>query len=77
VERYGGDRLLLTLSDEELDGALGFIHAEGQRRVPTVAGFSSWGERPPCASICRRTRSPSRCLTAPKCGSMTSTARRY
>lgn len=39
VERYGGDRLLLTLSDEELDGALGFIHTEGQRRVPTVAGI--------------------------------------
>lgn len=39
VERYGGDRLLLTLSDEELDGALGFIRTEGQRRVPTVAGI--------------------------------------
>ena len=39
VERYDGDRLLLTLSDEELDGALGFIHTEGQRRVATVAGI--------------------------------------
>jgi len=39
VERYSGDRLLLTLSDEELDGALGFIRTEGQRRVPTVAGL--------------------------------------
>lgn len=39
VERYGGDRLLLTLSDEELDGALGFIRTEGQRRAPTVAGL--------------------------------------
>ena len=39
VERYGGDRLLLTLSDEELDGALGFMRTEGQRRVPSVAGL--------------------------------------
>ncbi len=39
VERYGGDRLLLALSDEELDGALGFVRTEGMRRVPTVAGL--------------------------------------
>jgi ATP-dependent DNA helicase RecG len=39
VERYSGDRALLTLSDEELDGALGLTSREGKRRVPTVAGL--------------------------------------
>jgi ATP-dependent DNA helicase RecG len=39
VERYGGDRSLLGLGDDELDGALGLVRrAEGQR-VPTVAGL--------------------------------------
>jgi ATP-dependent DNA helicase RecG len=39
VERYGGDRSLLSLTDEELDGALGLVRREEGRRVPTVAGL--------------------------------------
>jgi ATP-dependent DNA helicase RecG len=39
IERYGGDRSLLSLNDEELEGALGFIRSENKRRVPTVAGM--------------------------------------
>ena len=39
IERYGGDRSLLGLSDEELDGALGFVRREGDRLAPTVAGL--------------------------------------
>ncbi len=39
VERYGGDRVLLALSDEELDGALGFVRREGKDRVVTVVGL--------------------------------------
>ena len=39
IERYGGDRALLGLGDEELDGALGLVRREGNRRVPTVAGL--------------------------------------
>lgn len=39
IERYGGDRLLLGLDDEELDGALGLTRREGLNRYPTVAGL--------------------------------------
>lgn len=39
VERYGGDRSLLALSDDELDGALGLVRREDGKRVPTVAGI--------------------------------------
>jgi ATP-dependent DNA helicase RecG len=39
IERYGGDRNLLLLKDEELDGALGFVRRENNARVPTVAGL--------------------------------------
>lgn len=40
VQQYGGDRVLLELDDEEMDGALGFTtrDATGQR-VPTLAGL--------------------------------------
>lgn len=40
VQQYGGDRVLLELDDEEMDGALGFTtrDAAGQR-VPTLAGL--------------------------------------
>lgn len=40
VQRYGGDRVLLELDDEALDGALGFTtrDANGQR-VPTLTGL--------------------------------------
>jgi ATP-dependent DNA helicase RecG len=39
VQRYGGDRSLRGLADEELDGALGLTCREEGRRVPTVAGL--------------------------------------
>lgn len=39
IERYGGDRSLVGLSDKELDGALGFSRAENGRHVVTVAGL--------------------------------------
>jgi ATP-dependent DNA helicase RecG len=39
VERYGGDRSLLALDDEQLDGALGLVHSVAGRRVVTMAGL--------------------------------------
>jgi ATP-dependent DNA helicase RecG len=39
IERYGGDRSLLSLTDEELDGALGLVRREEGRRVSTVSGL--------------------------------------
>jgi ATP-dependent DNA helicase RecG len=39
IERYGGDRSLIGLADEDLDGALGLIRRDGGRMVPTVAGL--------------------------------------
>ena len=39
IERHGGDRSLIDLADEELDGALGLVRTEGGRRIPTVAGL--------------------------------------
>lgn len=43
VQRYGGDSTLLALSDDELDGAPGFIEREGDRRIPTVAELLTLG----------------------------------
>jgi ATP-dependent DNA helicase RecG len=39
IERYGGERKLLSLSDEELDGALGFVRSHDGDRIPTVTGL--------------------------------------
>lgn len=40
VQRYGGDRVLLELDDEALDGALGFTtRSEAGERVPTLTGL--------------------------------------
>lgn len=39
VERYSGDRTLVGLADEELEGALGLARRENGQRVPTVAGL--------------------------------------
>ncbi len=48
VERYGGDRVLLELDDEALDGALGltFRPANGNR-VPTLLGLLLLGREAP------------------------------
>ncbi|MBF0181805.1 MAG: putative DNA binding domain-containing protein [Magnetococcales bacterium] len=39
IQRYGGDRALLSLADEELDGALGLTTTVDGRRYPTLAGL--------------------------------------
>lgn len=40
IQQYGGDRVLLELDDEEMDGVLGFtIRDERNQRVPTLAGL--------------------------------------
>lgn len=40
VQQYGGDRVLLELDDEAMDGALGFTtRNEGGQRVPTLTGL--------------------------------------
>ena len=39
IDRFGGDRALLALGDEELDAALGLVRREGQLRLPTVLGL--------------------------------------
>jgi len=40
IRQYGGDRVLLELDDEALDGALGFTaRAEGGSRVPSLTGL--------------------------------------
>jgi ATP-dependent DNA helicase RecG len=44
IERYSGDRSLLALSDQELDGALGFIRREDEKTLLTVAGLLILGK---------------------------------
>lgn len=39
VDRYRGDKALLDLDDEQLDGALGLTSEKDGKRVPTVAGL--------------------------------------
>lgn len=39
IQKYGGDTSLLSLSDEELDAALGFTREVGGIRHPTLAGL--------------------------------------
>jgi ATP-dependent DNA helicase RecG len=39
VERFHGDRSLIALSDDELDGALGMVVRDGVERVPSLAGL--------------------------------------
>jgi ATP-dependent DNA helicase RecG len=46
IERYGGDRTLLGLDDEGLDGALGLTRARDGVRRPTVAGLLLAGREP-------------------------------
>ena len=44
VERFHGDRALLELSDDELDGALGATCREGGVRRPTLLGMLLFGK---------------------------------
>lgn len=44
IERYRGDQALLSLTDSELDDALGFMHVKGACRIPTVAGLLVLGK---------------------------------
>lgn len=39
IERFNGDRTLLDLSDDELDGVLGLVTTKSGSRVPTLAGL--------------------------------------
>lgn len=40
VQKYGGDRVLLELDDESLDGALGFtVRTKDGQRLPTLTGL--------------------------------------
>lgn len=39
IERYSGDRTLVGLPDDELEGALGLVRRENGHRVPSVAGL--------------------------------------
>jgi ATP-dependent DNA helicase RecG len=77
VERYRGDRSLLSLSDEELDGALGFVRREGGARVPTVTGLLALGRESVIRDllpthevafqVLEGTKSESTIFTAPHC----------
>ena len=44
IERYRGDQALLSLGDEELDGALGLVQSRTGTRVPTAAGLLLLGK---------------------------------
>lgn len=46
VQRYGGDRVLLELDDEALDGALGLTTRTPEGRVPTLTGLLLVGREP-------------------------------
>jgi ATP-dependent DNA helicase RecG len=39
IERYGGERTLLSLNNEDMDGALGFVRTRDGHRVPTITGL--------------------------------------
>ncbi len=39
IKKYGGEQPLLSLLDEELDGALGFVKSISGKQHPTVAGL--------------------------------------
>jgi len=39
IKKYGGDQNLISLADDELDGALGLTVEESGQRVPTLAGL--------------------------------------
>lgn len=75
VQQYGGDRVLLELDDEALDGALGFTaRTESGTRYRRSPACWSLAVNPRCASACRRTSSRFRCLSAKRCGSTSSGA---
>jgi len=75
VQQYGGDRVLLELDDEALDGALGLTQRQADgSRVPTLTGLLLVGREGPCASACPRMSSPSRCWRSRRCASTSSAA---
>lgn len=39
IKKYGGEKSLLALADEELDGALGLCREVGGKRLPTLTGL--------------------------------------
>jgi ATP-dependent DNA helicase RecG len=43
IKKYGGEQSLLSLADEELDGALGLVVEHQRRKCPTVAGLLMLG----------------------------------
>ncbi|WP_306602062.1 RNA-binding domain-containing protein [Geothrix sp. 21YS21S-2] len=51
MERYRGDLALLSLSDEELDGALGLVQSLDGRRLPTVTGLLLIGKLSSLSSL--------------------------
>ena len=44
IEKYNGEKSLLSLSDDELDGALGLCRETGGARHPTMAGLLLLGD---------------------------------
>lgn len=46
IDRFAGDRSLLDLSDDELDGALGAVEREAGGRRPTLLGLLLFGKEP-------------------------------
>lgn len=46
INKYGGERPLLALDDEELDGALSLVTTVNGRQHPTVAGLLLLGNEP-------------------------------
>lgn len=76
IERYGGDRALLGLSDEELDGRWGWCGARAPARSCPSPGCSCWGALMSYAGTSRLTRWLSRSCKAPRCWSTSSCATR-
>lgn len=44
IAKYNGDRALLELDDDELDGALGFVTSVDNQKVPTMTGLLILGK---------------------------------
>lgn len=57
IRRYGGDSTLISLADDELDGALGFVVAIDGVRRPTLAGLLFFGAGGAITAVCSCFRS--------------------